>query len=148
MRFTKKVPYKLKRLIPMLGLAGATLLPTACEKDDEISMHDTTYMWGRNYWDEVWPADNVCASADSVQVRHVILRNNGSYWGDAYTCEDIRKELTNIINNVTPANRHKLKGSGKLSAVKEGGDPSAKTWLEDFGLQVVMTSELTNTKQR
>lgn len=38
MRFKNVVPYKLKRLIPMLGLAGATMLG-GCSKDDD-PMHD------------------------------------------------------------------------------------------------------------
>lgn len=146
MRFTKKVPYKLKRLIPMLGLAGATLLPTACEKEEPL--HDTTYMWGRSYWEEIYPADNVCASADSVQVRNVILKNNGTNWGGGYTAEEIRDYLLMTVNQVPEQNRHKLRGAGKLTWVKEGGDPSAKAWLENFGFRVLMVDESRNTKQR
>ena len=33
MQFKKIVPYKIKRLIPMLGLAGATLAAPSCEKE-------------------------------------------------------------------------------------------------------------------
>lgn len=33
MQFKKIVPYKIKRLIPMLGLAGATLMTPGCEKE-------------------------------------------------------------------------------------------------------------------
>ena len=34
MRFKNMVPYNMKKLIPMLGLAGATIF-TACSKDDD-----------------------------------------------------------------------------------------------------------------
>ena len=128
-----------KSVLFLLALAGAGMF-TACEKDEP--MHDTTYMWGRNYWDEVWPADKVRASADSVQVRYVILKNNGSNWGGALTAEEIRDYLLMTINEVPSVNRHKLKGAGKLTWVREGGDPTAKAWLENFGFQVVMADEL------
>ena len=128
-----------KSLLFLLALAGAALF-TACEKDEP--MHDTTYMWGRSYWEEIYPADKVRASADSVQVRYVILKNNGTNWGGGYTAEEIRDYLLMTINEVPSVNRHKLKGAGKLTWVKEGGDPTAKAWLENFGFQVVMADEL------
>ncbi len=36
MQFKKILPYKLKRLVPMLGLAGASLFMTGCEKEEPI----------------------------------------------------------------------------------------------------------------
>lgn len=36
MQFKKVVPYKIRRLIPMLGMAGATLLMGGCEKEEPI----------------------------------------------------------------------------------------------------------------
>ena len=40
MQFQKVLPYKLKRLVPMLGLAGASLFMTSCEKEESIPMRD------------------------------------------------------------------------------------------------------------
>lgn len=36
MQFKKVVPYKIRRLIPMLGMAGATLFMGGCEKEEPI----------------------------------------------------------------------------------------------------------------
>ena len=130
-----------KNVLFLLALAGAALL-TACEKDEP--MHDTTYLWGVNYWEEIYPADKVRTSADSVQVRYVILKNNGSNWGGALTAEYIRDNLLMTINEVPSVNRHKLKGAGKLTWVREGGDPTAKAWLKNLGLQVEMADESRN----
>ena len=130
-----------KNVLFLLALAGVALL-TACEKDEP--MHDTTYLWGRNYWKEVYPTDKINASADSVQVRYVILRNNGANWGNAYTAEEIRDNLLPIINGIKQSNMHKIKWTGKLTWVKEGGDPTAKAWLENLGLQVEMADESRN----
>lgn len=49
MQFKKIVPYKIKRLIPMLGLAGATLAAPSCEKEpiptrDEFLVFDQLNM--------------------------------------------------------------------------------------------------------
>lgn len=35
MRFTKNLPYKIKRLVPVLGLAGAATMMPGCDKSDE-----------------------------------------------------------------------------------------------------------------
>ena len=68
MRFTKTVPYKLKRLIPMLGLAGATLLPTACEKEDP--MHDVEITF---YKDDDVSFDILEKLAADPNVRNIYL---------------------------------------------------------------------------
>ena len=77
MKFRKIIPYKLKRIIPMAAIAGATLIPNAsCTK--EPPQHDTTYVWGYGNWKNVRPANRVAASADSVNVRYVYLLNDGT----------------------------------------------------------------------
>lgn len=40
MQFKKVVPYKIRRLIPMLGMAGATLFMGGCDKEEAQLPHD------------------------------------------------------------------------------------------------------------
>ena len=45
MKFTKTIPYKLKRIIPMLGIAGASLFMGGCEKEKplrDVELHFST----------------------------------------------------------------------------------------------------------
>ena len=50
MRLTKKVPYKLKTLIPALGLAGASMLSGCKDKNEPqiVQPHDVVYEFGLN----------------------------------------------------------------------------------------------------
>ena len=41
MHFTKNISYKLKRLVPALGLAGAAAMMPGCDKSDEPIMPQT-----------------------------------------------------------------------------------------------------------
>ncbi len=115
MKFKKVLPYKLRRVLPILGFAGATL--AGCSKDDEpaIQQHDTVYNWGRFDISQVWPTDNINASADSVEVRRVILQLNDSQWGSdkdgKYGLDDrwiLDEYVTPIWNNIKESNRHKV----------------------------------------
>ena len=85
MKFGKIISYKLKRVIPMAAIAGATLAPVSCLSFDDPTPtpkhHDTIYTWGKYYWDEINPINRVADSADSTVVDHVILQNDGVSWG-------------------------------------------------------------------
>ena len=81
-----------------------------------IPHHNTTYIWGDNNWDAVWPADKVAASADSTLVDNVYLKNDGKSLGGIRT-RDIMTYMNMIVESVTPANRYKVKGSGTLNEV-------------------------------
>lgn len=115
MKFKKVLPYKLRRVLPILGFAGATL--AGCSKDDEptIQQHDTVYVWGRDDVSQVWPTDNINASADSVQVRRVILQMNDTRWGSdvngvggADDCWILNEYVTPLWDNIKESNRHKV----------------------------------------
>ena len=61
MNFNKTVKYNLKRVLPILGIAGATLLP-ACrghqnepEPKKEIQKHDVSLYFYKAYYDEITP---------------------------------------------------------------------------------------------
>lgn len=119
MKFRKIVPYKLKRLIPMAMIAGMPLLSTSCEK--EPPYHDTTYVWGIDNWKLETMQQNVTASADSADVRYVYLQNDGEPLLGLPT-STILKVLNQVIDVVTPENRHKVRGAGTLDNVGIGSE--------------------------
>ena len=70
MQFKKIVPYKIKRLIPMLGLAGATLAAPSCEKQIQQAaapsdVH-TVYLVPRYLWNN-FSANTISVFANKLQ---------------------------------------------------------------------------------
>ena len=127
-----KVKYKLSRVIPMLAIAGATVLGASCKKtapentpvpvpEQPQSHHNTTYVWGIDNWDAVWPSDRVAASADSTLVDIVFLQNEGNSLKGRPTTH-ILTTLNKIIDGVRVENRHKIRGAGTLNDVGLGSD--------------------------
>ena len=133
MKFKKIMPYKIKRLIPMLGLAGAAMVMPGCEKTP-IQQHDTVYMWGVIDWTNIWPADNVRASADSAEVRYVILQNDGNGFTNIYDYE-LKSDLERVLFEVDAKNRHKVRGGGDIWHLTLTNDEYRK-WLENFGFKI------------
>lgn len=133
-----KVRYKLKQIIPMAIIAGATLLPAACRKTNpeqqrnvqqsteqqptqptqpvEEPHHNTTYIWGKHYLDNVYPADKITKSVDSTLVDIVFLENDGSSWEGSPTTL-VLKYVNKIIDDVKSENKHKIRGAGTLNDV-------------------------------
>lgn len=122
----------------MAAIAGATLLPAACNKTrhaPEQPHHNTTYVWGAGNWSFVWPADKVAASADSTLVDNVFLQNDGvSLSGSDVTW--VRKSMEAIINEVAESNRHKVRGAGNLKHLYIT-DKADSTWLSTFGFKFI-----------
>ena len=78
----------------MAMIAGMPFVPISCCKEDPH--HNTTYVWGYDYWTEIWPADKVKASADSTQVDFVILKNDGEPF-QGRTTSTIMKQLNTVL---------------------------------------------------
>ena len=143
MQFKKIVPYKIRKLIPMLGLAGATLMMTpGCEKEP-IVQHDTTYTWGPAYWDEIWPPFNVYASADSAEVRQIILQcTNETFYG--LSDEWLYNNMYSVYAGTSAANQNKIKISGTIDklTVRDGNDMRYLDWVKARGLNLKFTNLL------
>ena len=134
MRLTKKVPYKLKTLIPILGLAGASMF-SACERDEPIPQHDTIYTFGYGEWFDAEEKQNIVASADSATVRYVILENNG----DTYNRSTVRLLAGNmklLINKIPVEKQQKVKGSGILREMTINSQEDS-TYLANMGFKFV-----------
>ena len=156
MKFIKTLPYKLKWTLPILGIAGASLL-AGCNKDDEPTppgLHDTVYTW-----DDVLniPIVDVCMSADSANVRYVMLRYDGG--GLNMSVTTLKDFLQNrVISEVTLQNQYKIRGTGEIPSVIMGAQNGEKlrrskadsTWLANFGFTLInpVYNDWTPDKQR
>ncbi len=132
MKLKQTLPYKLKRIVPILGLAGASLF-TACEEPDP--RHDTVYNWRFSDYGDILPPDKVVASADSALVRNVILQYDhpvGEYCFDVYG----RRAIQQVIDATSPENRHKLRGRGQIRYMYIT-NPADSAWLVDFGYTIL-----------
>ena len=156
MKFIKTLPYKLKRTLPILGIAGASLL-AGCNKDDEPTppgLHDTVYTW-----DDVLniPIVDVCMSADSANVNRVILMyDGGPAWFQVSTLKDFLQNR--VISEVTLQNQYKIRGDGVIPEMIMGARNAASlyqskvdsTWLANFGFTLInpVYNDWTPDKQR
>lgn len=119
----------------MAAIAGATLLSNSCvkvetDRKEKQPHHTTTYVWGYKYWDEVWPADKVAASADSTLVDLVFLQNDGvSFEGLSTT--DLLNTLNKITDVAKPENRYKIRGKGQLNDI---GLTNDQAWQDSIKL--------------
>lgn len=128
MKFHKTIKYKIKNLIPMMAIAGATLLPPACckvEREKPEPHHSTTYVWGIHNWKAIWPADKVIASADSTLVDNVFLLNDGMSW-EGMSTTSVLEQLTPVIESIKPENRYKIRGAGTLNGIAIGREQNVQ----------------------
>lgn len=127
----KIISYNLRKL-SLLAILAAIPAFTACEKDeDEKPQHDTTFVFGH----EALPTDaKITASADSSQVRNVILKSDELSLGGIGT--------TPIKNALAPkfALSSKVKGKGNLKDVYVMNQ-SDSLWLVQHGFTVNQRSK-------
>ncbi|MCH5328686.1 MAG: hypothetical protein J1E02_06665 [Coprobacter sp.] len=126
----------------LLGLAG---LISGCKEDDDLKpqmqQHDTVYTFAKGVWDNLYisdyePNDRIAASADSAEVRYVLLRSGLNSYGflswDGFPNTYIQTRLSRIVESVPEKNRHKLRGDGIINFSTNDSD-EAHNWLSDFG---------------
>lgn len=59
MKLKKIVPYSIRKVIPMLGLAGASMFIGGCEKNEEIvPTRDVEITFTSVYWDDLFYDEN------------------------------------------------------------------------------------------
>lgn len=110
---------RIETIFPVLVLVAVILLNASCGKnshESEQPHHNTTYVWGNNNWDAIWPetTDNVARSADSTLVDNVFLLNDGKSFQGIHT-SDLMRWTNIVIESVRPENRYKVRGVGKLN---------------------------------
>ena len=116
MRLTKKVPYKIKTLIPVLGLAGASILSGCKDKNEPqiVQPHDVVYEFGLNNFSAFQPYYYFVLTLDSAEVTNVILQSDEKSW-EYFGVSKIKADIeSEILSFVKPENMKKIKGRGTL----------------------------------
>lgn len=110
--------------------------------------HNTTYVWGVNNWDNVWPekTKNVSNSADSTLVDNVYLKNDGVSFNGMLT-RDIMDRMNTIIQSVKSDKRGKIHGTGTLNGAGIAGekDVTDSTKLVEMGFTFANAQHSHNT---
>ncbi len=129
MRFVNVVPYKLKRLIPMLGLAGATLLG-GCEKDDDpIQMRDVNAFFNVDDFSEIKP-ENIKKIAAEPDVRTIYMIPQG-YWENLST-ENISNMRKNVLQPALDASPKAI-GAGDFQFWRNEAAKQDSLWYTQHG---------------
>ena len=143
MQFKKVVPYKIRRLIPMLGMAGATLLMGGCEKEEPIvptrDVEITFDIWGNEgtlYKDDEngnrGPSDLALYYLNDPTVRDIYYVPVGS-WSN-FTSSSItalRKVTLETIMNYSP--RFKARGDFTFMVGEASKVPEDSLWYVSKG---------------
>jgi hypothetical protein len=106
-----------------------------CKKDDPapaLQQHDTVYAFDRLYWyDSLHENANIKASADSAEVRHVILRATGDWSNrNKLVCGALVQERLKPLFEYSA----KMQGEGRLNFFST--EPADSLWLVQHGYEV------------
>lgn len=108
MRFTKNLPYKIKRLVPVLGLAGAAAMMPGCDKSDEpiYNYFGEPYKFVYLYfspddYSRITP-ENVKSYADNPNIDSVYLVPQGMWHCSLWDRQDMKKQYLEPALFVSP----------------------------------------------
>lgn len=141
MRFTKKVPYKLKSLVPMLGLAGATMF-VGCNpqhEPDEPQVHHDVELYFNNCNIKSLELDTIRKYARNQYVDSIYMIPDDEYGiGGGFSAISRSEYLTQLRVfleeriNISP----KVRGRGDLLFDKGLVNPADSLWFVQQGWTV------------
>ena len=113
MKVLKKiVPYKIRRLLPIAGIAAMGMALPSCSKDDEpdVPQHDVELTFTVGEYDNI-KSSVIKSYADNPAVKHIYLCVEGDFLNfDAYGITNMRNGMERRIN-VCP---EKVRGRGNF----------------------------------
>lgn len=137
MNFNKTVKYNLKRVLPILGIAGATLLPACCEhrNEPEPQKHSVDLKWFWNYEEEITP-ENIQKNLDDPTVDTVYLALvNGGDFRHAYE-NNIKFMRENFLGPRIEMGKGRVRGKGNFVFYPGVALPADSLWLVQQGWTV------------
>ena len=123
MKLKKIVPYSIRKVIPMLGLAGASMFIGGCEKNEEIvPTRDVEITFSSVYCDDLfydengvrYPSKKAQEYIKDPSIRTIYIVPEGS-WGNMFADDitAIRKVTLEKMLNYSP----KFRGKGDFNFV-------------------------------
>ena len=122
MKFKSVFPYNFKKLIPMLGLAGATLMTPSCSKDDDVPARDVTITVTQDNLPQVQEDGKKYAQDPNVKNIYFVIPENRSNWTN-FTRRTINY-FAGLLSEVYDMGNGKCHGKGDLTFEVGVGDPA------------------------
>ncbi len=141
MRFKKIVPYKIKRILPMLGIAGASLFMGGCEKDEplrDVELHfncDNLSAITSEYHGDYSVSELAKAYANEPTVGTIYIVPDGD-WGtyESSNINDLRKLSLEPLFDYSP--KFRGKGDFNFSPGAASKVPQDSLWYVSKGFTI------------
>lgn len=133
MRFTQQIKYNLKRALPILTIAGASMMASCDKTEDEpiIPTRDIELQFWQSYYDEI--DDKVIKKhASDPSVRHIYLTvvDDGYAW--TFSGKNINTLRNNMQRRINIA-PHKISGRGNFMFETGVTEKSDSLWYIQHG---------------
>lgn len=114
----KVTPYSIKRAVPVIGMAMATLFGGCKKAEPEIvptPQFKRTILWGNSQGSIKKMTPRVGATADSIEVKKVTMQyDDGDLGGALSTSEVLNDCIMVLVNSAKPENRYKFEHRGNI----------------------------------
>ena len=137
MKFNQTVKYNLKRVLPILGIAGATLLPACREhrNEPEPQKHSVDLKWFQGYYEEITP-ENIQKNLDDPTVDTIYLALvNGGDFTNLYK-ENVEFMRENSLGPRIEMGKGRVRGKGNFVFYPGVALPADSLWLVQQGWTV------------
>ena len=139
MNFNQTVKYNLKRVLPILGIAGATLLPACREHQNEpepkptpvVQKHDTTLYFADMSYDNIAP-ENIQRYLADTNIINIYLEPNPSNF-DGATTEYITALRELIFTPALNTDPKRVHGRGNFLFYPGVALPADSLWIVQQG---------------
>ena len=139
MNFNKTVKYNLKRVLPILGIAGATLLPACRGGQNEpepkptpvVQKHDTTLYFADMSYDNIAP-ENIQRYLADTNIINIYLEPNPSNF-DGATTEYITALRELIFTPALNTDPKRVHGRGNFVFYPGAALPADSLWIVQQG---------------
>ena len=139
MNFNKTVKYNLKRILPILGIAGATLLPACRGGQNEpepkptpvVQKHDTTLYFADMSYDNIAP-ENIQRYLADTNIINIYLEPNPSNF-DGATTEYITALRELIFTPALNTDPKRVHGRGNFLFYPGVALPADSLWIVQQG---------------
>ena len=137
MKFNQTVKYNLKRVLPILGIAGATLLPACREhqNEPEPQKHSVDLKWFQDYYEEITP-ENIQKNLDdpTVDTVYLALVNGGDFTNWDEGSVELMRE--NFLGPRIEMGKGRVRGKGNFVFYPGVALPADSLWLVQQGWTV------------